>query len=142
MRTKILFFQPLVWIILFNGRNLIFQITQNLHLMNKPKESKYASHKIAYILEGAIKEFRGFEAILFVDIGPKYVKNISSRSLKKIYKLRQLKDQQILRFRDLLTFSLSQFVYFLREREEIFFTYFGPQSLGNFLSFMSIKKLL
>ena len=83
MRTKILFFQPLVWIILFNGRNLIFQITQNLHLMNKPKESKYASHKIAYILEGAIKEFRGFEAILFVDIGPKYVKNISSRSLKK-----------------------------------------------------------
>ena len=61
--------------------------------MNKPKESKYASHKIAYILEGAIKEFRGFEAILFVDIGPKYVKNISSRSLKKIYKLRQLKDQ-------------------------------------------------
>jgi hypothetical protein len=27
-----------------------------------------ASHKIAYILEGAMKEFRGFEAILFVDI--------------------------------------------------------------------------
>ena len=77
MRTKILFFQPLVWIILFNGRNLIFQITQNLHLMNKPKESKYASHKIAYILEGAIKEFRGFEAILFVDIGPKYFSHIS-----------------------------------------------------------------
>ena len=63
MRTKILFFQPLVWIILFNGRNPIFQITQNLHLMNKPKKSKYASHKIAYILEGAIKEFGGFEAI-------------------------------------------------------------------------------
>ena len=31
-----------------------------------------------------------------------------------MYKLRQTK--------------LSQFVYFLREREEIFFTYFGPYS--------------
>ena len=43
---------------------------------------------------------------------------------QKIYKLRHL--------------SLSQFVYFLREREEIFFTYFVPLSM----EFLNKFKLL